>query len=408
MKTFSKNIVFPIIILGLVLLFLNNQLANQFSLRADGQIEGMEQNIVVLLMVLSMFIYIFLKHPIIQNKFIRGLLVFSTAIVVSSYVLSFINHGFSFILYLSILVPLLTLLFINSALNVIGEKRIIGIIGLIVALLGAQYYWQYNNARLYLDIDFFIINSSYIILLFLPLILCIDNKIIKYCAVIFIAVLVLSSGKRGGIIALGLSLALFFVFKSISESKKKHNITFVSLLLSLVLLSVVSYFLFDWMDQSYDNILTQRFETMKETGGSDRSTIYETTTQMIVTSDFPSLMIGHGWNGVLRNSPLKCSAHNDYLEVLYDYGLFVFFIFLTTLFYMFKQLSTMVNTQSKYAGHFACAVTQFLVLSMVSHIIIYPSLFMIEMMVFSCLVYFDINDNVDNYENRNTYLSRRL
>ena len=31
-------------------------------------------------------------------------------------------------------------------------------------------------------------------------------------------------------------------------------------------------------------------------------------------------VIGHGYGGVLKNSPLACSAHNDYLEFLYDYG----------------------------------------------------------------------------------------
>lgn len=90
-------------------------------------------------------------------------------------------------------------------------------------------------------------------------------------------------------------------------------------------------------------------------------------------------MVGNGYNAVLRDSRLQLSAHNDLLEVTYDYGLIgtMLYIaaFLSITFYTVK----MILSRSRYAPSMVMSYTIFFIQSMVSHIIIYywASLFML-------------------------------
>lgn len=123
---------------------------------------------------------------------------------------------------------------------------------------------------------------------------------------------------------------------------------------------------------------------------------------MFANSDFGSKLIGHGWNGVLRDSKYKVSAHNDFIEVLYDYGIIVFVLYVSMIVRMFSKMSNMIKRRSKYSGQFACALILFLVLSTVSHVIIYEEILSIMLIDFVCLIHFD---KIDENENRNFGIS---
>ena len=66
-----------------------------------------------------------------------------------------------------------------------------------------------------------------------------------------------------------------------------------------------------------------------EDEGSGRLDIYNASIALIESSDFIGHVIGHGYNAVKYQ--LELSAHNDFLEIIYDFGwicclLFVVFI----------------------------------------------------------------------------------
>lgn len=317
------------------------------------------------------------------------------AIIIITYLLSFVYRLPSFVYYIIVLLPLLVLLFINSIIVRYQKKSIVSVAIATIVLLGAHYGYQYIQTMSLLVQDVMITNASYVLLLFLPLALCADNKIIRYVLMLLIALAVISSNKRGGTIAYVLSLFVFLLVKnraSHNEFKMKH------LLFSIIVVSVSLYYLFSFSEKQSENYLANRFGQFEEDAGSGRIDAYTTTWEMITSSDFPSLFIGHGWNAVLRDSPLRLSAHNDFLEVLYDYGLVVFIFYLVLYFRLFTGLKLLIKRHSLYAGQYACALTLFFVLSLVSHIIIYEQIVTIVIIVFSCLIHFD---KIDRNENRN-------
>ena len=395
MRNYNKYTLLAILVFCLMFVFLDNELTNQFSRKAGVQIEGLQQNINILALEITMFLYAILVRYRIGNNLIWKLLLLSLSIVAISFLLAIGNGpGFTIVLYLRILLPVPTLFFINAAIERLGKKMIIKVFSLIVIFLVLHYFSEYRSVSTILGEETFITNASYILLLFLPMVLCINNKFFRYSIVIMIVLAVLFSNKRGGLIAMVLSLLMFLNFNNVNIQKRKRIPVF---LFSLMIFLIGAYCAYVWFGQVNDSMLLDRFMTMEETGGSHRTFVYQETFNMILSSDFSSILFGHGWNSVLKNSPLNLSAHNDFLEVMYDFGIVVFIIYVSSLYYMFKQLFKMLKLKSVYSGQFACAIFIIIVLSNVSHIIIYSQLFFIEIIVLSCLVQFD---KISRNENR--------
>ena len=89
--------------------------------------------------------------------------------------------------------------------------------------------------------------------------------------------------------------------------------------------------------------------------------------------------------GVRRDSPLELSAHNDFLEVLYDYGLIIFILYLALWYYVIKRLVYHIRINSIYSLPYFCSFAIFLLLSMVSHLILYASYFNYLVMFWGCM-----------------------
>ena len=114
--------------------------------------------------------------------------------------------------------------------------------------------------------------------------------------------------KRSGIAAFSLGLVAFLYFTiktSITQKNKFIYLIFICICLysSLVLLQSI-------LGERAD-LLSNRF-TQLDDSGSGRDEIYKATWKLIGENSIMDFVIGHGYGGVLKNSPLACSAHNDY------------------------------------------------------------------------------------------------
>ena len=271
-----------------------------------------------------------------------------------------------------------------------------------VLALSYRFYYYYNNIYYLLNHDF-ILNGSYIILCFLPIVLCLKIRLAKIVCILIISVIVLFSSKRGGTIALGVSLLLYYDYYLNYNKKNKRHKT-LSNIVVLTLALFLSLFIFDEMNNLTGNLLSSRFIELQKDTGTDRQNVYKKTYNMIMTSSESDLLLGHGWNAVVKDSSLSLSAHNDLLEVIYDFGVFVFLIYLSFFIAAIGYFIKMRKKQSVYTGQFASALSITFVLSLVSHIIIYPSLLLVVVMTFILLT--SLNQNqTDKHENWNTSIS---
>lgn len=207
--------------------------------------------------------------------------------------------------------------------------------------------------------------ASYYTVFVLPLVMLTCEK--KTCVVfILITLLILTiSMKRGGIVALFCGLVAYGVTYFLS---KKINI---SAIIGGVVVLLLFAGLFVYVGSSDEANVVQRFESVEDDDGSGRTAVWYNTIQLIENSDFMSLIFGHGYNKVAKETIYGLSAHNDFLEITYDYGIVGLILYISAFVSLAYMVLRLIRKRSPDASAMAMFFTIYLVLSMISHVIIY-------------------------------------
>ena len=221
------------------------------------------------------------------------------------------------------------------------------------------------------------IGSGFYLLYLLPLILTMKSRFIKIvCSLIVIFALFLSM-KRSGIIALAFALLGYIFIRQ--YVRRKFNIR--SFIGSIVTISIAGalFFILGNSDANRENMF-DRFENIEKDNGSGRLEVWEHTYSMIADQDIFHFMVGNGYDTVRRDSHLQLSAHNDFLEVTYDFGLIGLLLYILAFTALIAYVVRMVRAHSQYAPPAAMLCIIYLVQSMISHIVIYywVNLFMLS------------------------------
>ena len=146
------------------------------------------------------------------------------------------------------------------------------------------------------------------------------NKKVFPLALFFVIVGTLICGKRGAILATSVaSLPLLIYMLTNKKVKLTRRILFIVLIVigAFVALRYFSY---------YFDAAIERFESIEEDEGSGRGWIYEEYLNQFLISKPSHQVFGHGLFAGTR--PLSSqyafthvAAHNDWLEILFDFGL---------------------------------------------------------------------------------------
>lgn len=184
----------------------------------------------------------------------------------------------------------------------------------------------------------------YYILGILPYILTITDRKRWLIPIAVTTVSILISQKRAGFIALvGLVLILYFVGslrgKSIKSAIGKNVI--------LILLIIAGYYLMIFMDSKFNLRFVARLEGLESDGGSGRDVMWRFILEAIGRSSASQLFWGHGFDGVqkLRGG----HAHNDFLEVLYNYGVVSLIPYCT--YYVLQVFNAVKMAKEKYLNY---------------------------------------------------------
>ncbi|MBQ8689494.1 MAG: O-antigen ligase family protein [Clostridia bacterium] len=215
------------------------------------------------------------------------------------------------------------------------------------------------------------INCVYYPLLLSPLVFLVEKPIVKIAITTVSVLLVFVSGKRAAFIALALALVIPFVFKAFKKSNRKR-ITYVILVIAVLALVLL---LFDWLAQNYDIEIFDRLASTAEDGGSGRTDIYGKVLEAIKENNIGELLLGNGFNTVFYDGVSGTSAHNDLLEIFYDYGLFALIAYLAFIITAIGVCISLYKKDNKCAESVLSATLIFAVMTMVSHLVIYPTYF---------------------------------
>lgn len=243
----------------------------------------------------------------------------------------------------------------------------------------AYYYFTITLFFNYFGTNrFYSLDQSYYLLFFLPFILKLKKNSLKLIGISIVLSAMLISMKRTGTIALFGALGVYFILAIFHKDKQTYKRFYNSLfvVISLIILN----FVFNYVSDKTGGFLLSRFETLQIDEGSGRLDIWKGTFDAQMNADFTSWILGHGYNTV-KESIAGNSAHNDFQEVLYDYGIFGFVLYLFIYFQLLSYCKKMYKFSSLHLESFTASCVLFLILSCFSHLIIYPSYFI-------CLAFF--------------------
>ena len=200
-----------------------------------------------------------------------------------------------------------------------------------VSLDTKVFRWSYISTFMALCVVFFLgrqqeiltesfegagmVASVYYILCFFPLVFAIKPQW-RLILVIVVAICLLISNKRAGTLALGICIFYYYVFN-------KQTGRFKSLLL-FVLISFILFFSINYVIAHLGVDVIGRIENIDEDGGSGRIQRWASVMNAMEQSSFFELVFGHGYESAYLL--LGGEVHNDFLSVLFEYGI-VSFIF---------------------------------------------------------------------------------
>lgn len=272
---------------------------------------------------------------------------------------------------------------------------------LLIAFVCAAYssnsnYLIYIILIVYFGLDIFFItnynfvgiiqvqnNGAYTLLFFLPFILYIPIKKIKILAIVLLCISLALSLKRGGIIAFACAISVYYFI----NAKHQSFTTRISRILIIILLATFAVnIILLYNENPVVDVLVERFESMEDDGGSGRSDIYEMVWDKITTDSPINLIFGYGWEAVQKNTRLGLSAHNDFLETLFDFGIIAFTLYIVLISSLIKFAFRIYKRNILAAATLGASIAITLIMSSISHIVIYPKYMLLSCMFWGFII----------------------
>lgn len=209
-------------------------------------------------------------------------------------------------------------------------------------------------------------NMVYFAILTFPLILATKKNNKKFFLIPLLAsFLALISLKRSMILALLLYWVIYFAVYLFKRKKIIQSIILV------ILMSAAAVYSYNYVDDFSGGGISRRMENEDVTNG--REEIYDLTWLMIENSSTGHKLLGNGHNAVRLDSILEVSAHNEWLEMIYDYGYFMLFLYSLLWLYMIRKWWRLFKDNSPYFYSMTLCICIWAVMSMVSQLMLYMS-----------------------------------
>lgn len=265
------------------------------------------------------------------------------------------------------LVPLTLFLFMSIIARL--EKTMTVIIGamFIMFLLLAVHFFL-NYSLMFLDVEGRSM-ASYTVMFFLPFMLCSPSRVFRLIAIASTLVVILFSLKLGGFIAITAGLGVYLLIDQVGIKNKKFKIGGWILFIAG---AVCIYWVIILVNGVYlDNLLTDRLADAQDSGGSGRIDLYSEVWNLIGKSDLVNILFGHGWGGTMRYTSYHLTAHNDFLEIFFDFGIISLVLYVLLIINLIRLCRKLTNNKSEYAPALGASIAFFICGSLLSHVWIY-------------------------------------
>lgn len=330
---------------------------------------------VISIIIIAFFIKTFNFKGIQKITFIWIFLVLVTCVNITSD----LDKVIVSVLFWPLVLLAFYIIFKNSTISIKFPLRIWLALAIISSLIVYQISNFINNLLFNDDVSA-TINYIFYPLLVTPWILLHNNKKINLAWLFLILSLSLYSVKRSAIIIIVL-IAVIYISQTYFKNVNRNPLKKVFLIIILLFTSLQIFIFVDSLNNSY---LFSRFVNVFEDKGSGRFDVYKSVIELQKNSDIANWIVGHGHDGVRKDNFVNSSsigesrnlsAHNDMLEVLYDYGVFALFLYISFIILLIKRFFYLKKTKSPFFLAYTSSLIIFFIMSLGSHLILYPTYF---------------------------------
>ena len=222
-------------------------------------------------------------------------------------------------------------------------------------------------------------NAVFYVLFFLPFFFMIKNNAAKSMMILLVFATVIMSYKRSAILVLMVAVAYYF-WKEIGTKSATRKKT--GFLIGAIVLVVVGVFVFNYLQAEYDLDWLARIQDAEKSGGSGRLDIWSNMWSAMKEQSFSEWLGGHGY----RMTEKFGGAHNDFLEILYDFGIIGFALYITFITLLFRYAYYMKKYNYSYHSAYFASLILFLGYSFFGQLIIMPQWFFLLCLFWGLLI----------------------
>lgn len=323
----------------------------------------------------------------IKRKIFKGqeyLLLFAILSILSTFAFQKIDNILnSMITVTSILFWIMSYILAAYYFEKNGIETFVNIVTLGSIILGLT--WLLSYFRAIDELNWGYANYCYYILCAFPIILLCEIRCLKRISIIIMAADILISQKRTGIICLAALLMIYIFFNTVSHAKK--IMIFFIILAALIIILINYETISSWLGIDF----FQRFSLLKEDSGSSRGELYRQSLEIIGERNIIHSLIGTGYTSLQSYYQFSTTCHNDFIEIVLDYGLIGTITFAAGFWFLLKPLIKKRKYDKLKLSNMS-SITILIILMMFSHLIIYPSYFIFLVWHFALIKFYKHNN----------------
>lgn len=228
-----------------------------------------------------------------------------------------------------------------------------------------------------------VVNLAYNVVVFLPWIVLINGRKMRWFGIGIILLIVLVSLKRGAIVVFPLMLITSILVDSVIRKSTATSAIKITTLVVLCLICLL------FVDHYFEGGLNERFTPERVATGSGRDAIYSATVTEILGRNLWTLMIGSGSGSSIRL--VGVGTHNDFLEFLFAFGVIGMTLYVKFCYAILCRLRYLIRISCHLAPAYAMAFVYVLTVGM------YGSVFFSHSMLF-IVAFFGVIEGRTNSE----------
>lgn len=289
--------------------------------------------------IYQVVLYLVAGFVVVKNRYViqkDTLLKFMWAFGIICFLFSFVQlrvfnlRSVGALFFNTFIIPLAYLngSWLGNRLSYLKDRDLYLLLLQIPAFYSMYLLYGYNSLGNWFDAD-----AAFCVIVFFPFVFYFKREWLSVIFAILYVAFTLTSAKRSILLFVIVCIAFFAFYIIRSRNQSRQNV-FSRLFLILAIIAGAYFIL-----TNESSGLTHTQERIERIGGitfdNGRYDIYSIVSLAIINSDVVPLFFGHGHSAVKRDFDI--GAHNDLLEIAYDYGLIAMILYICILLVIIKR-----------------------------------------------------------------------